>query len=34
VSDKLNEVWGAIEERQAEFEALSQQVENIAMFGF
>ena len=31
VSDKLNEVRGAIEERQAEFEALSKQVEMVAM---
>jgi hypothetical protein len=31
VSDKLNEVHGAIEERQAEFEALSKQVETVAM---
>jgi hypothetical protein len=31
VSDKLNEVRGAIEERQAEFEALSKQVETIAI---
>ena len=29
VSDKLNEVRGAIEERQAEFEALSKQVETV-----
>jgi len=31
VSDKLNEVRGAIEERQAEFEALSKQVETVAI---
>jgi hypothetical protein len=31
VSDKLNEVWGAIEERQAELEALSKQVETVAI---
>jgi Domain of unknown function (DUF4349) len=31
VSDKLNEVLGAIEERQAEFEALSKQVETVAI---
>ncbi len=31
VSDKINEVRGAIEERQAEFEALSKQVETIAL---
>jgi uncharacterized protein DUF4349 len=31
VSDKLNEVRGAIEERQAEFEALSKQVATVAI---
>jgi hypothetical protein len=31
VSDKLNEVRGAIEEKQAEFEALSKQVETVAI---
>lgn len=31
VSDKLNEVRGAIEERQAEFEALSKQVDTVAI---
>jgi hypothetical protein len=31
VSDKLNEVRGSIEERQAEFEVLSKQVEMVAM---
>ena len=31
VSDKLNEIRGAIEERQAEFEALSKQVETVAI---
>lgn len=31
VSDKLNEVRGAIEERQAEFDALSKQVETVAI---
>jgi hypothetical protein len=31
VSEKLNEVRGAIEERQAEFEALSKQVETVAI---
>jgi hypothetical protein len=31
VSDKLNEARGAIEERQAEFEALSKQVETVAI---
>ncbi len=31
VSDKLNEVRGAIEERQAEFEVLSKQVETVAI---
>lgn len=31
VSDKLNEVRGTIEERQAEFEALSKQVETVAI---
>lgn len=31
VSDKLNEVRGAIEERQAEFEALSKQIETVAI---
>jgi uncharacterized protein DUF4349 len=31
VSGKLNEIRGAIEERQAEFEALSKQVETVAM---
>jgi hypothetical protein len=31
VSDKLNEVRGAVEERQAEFEALSKQVETVAI---
>lgn len=31
VSDKLNEVRGAIEDRQAEFEALSKQVETVAI---
>jgi hypothetical protein len=31
VSDKLNEVRGAIEERQGEFEALSKQVETVAI---
>jgi hypothetical protein len=31
VSDKLNEVRGTIEEKQAEFEALSKQVETVAM---
>jgi hypothetical protein len=31
VSDKLNEVRGAIEERQAEFQALSKQVETVAI---
>ena len=31
VSDKLNEVRGAIEERKAEFEALSKQVETVAI---
>ena len=31
VSDKLNEVRGAIEERQAEFVALSKQVETVAI---
>lgn len=31
VSDKLNEVRGAIEEKQAEFEALSKQVEMVSM---
>jgi hypothetical protein len=31
VSDKLNEVRGAIEERQAEFEALAKQVETVAI---
>jgi hypothetical protein len=31
VSDKLNELRGAIEERQAEFEALSKQVETVAI---
>ena len=31
VSDKLNEARGAIEERQAEFEALSKQVEAVAI---
>jgi hypothetical protein len=31
VSDKLNEVRGAIEERQAEFEALSKQVETVVI---
>jgi Domain of unknown function (DUF4349) len=31
VSDKLNEVRGAIEERRAEFEALSKQVETVAI---
>jgi len=31
VSDKLNEVRGAIEERQAEFEALTKQVETVAI---
>jgi Domain of unknown function (DUF4349) len=31
VSDKLNEVRGAIEERQAEFEALSKRVETVAL---
>ncbi|HTF42795.1 MAG TPA: DUF4349 domain-containing protein [Terriglobales bacterium] len=31
VSDKLNEVRGAIEEKQAEFEALSKQVETLAI---
>jgi Domain of unknown function (DUF4349) len=31
LSDKLNEVRGAIEERQAEFEALSKQVETVAI---
>ena len=31
VSDKLNEVRGAIEERHAEFEALSKQVETVAI---
>src|SRR6266496_6090328 len=30
VSDKLNDVRGAIEDRQAEFEALSKQVETAA----
>jgi Domain of unknown function (DUF4349) len=31
VSDKLNEVRGTIEEKQAEFEALSKQVETVAL---
>jgi len=31
VSDKLNEIRGAIEERQAEFEVLSKQVETVAI---
>jgi hypothetical protein len=31
VSDKLNEIRGAIEERHAEFEALSKQVETVAI---
>jgi Domain of unknown function (DUF4349) len=31
VSDKLNEVRGTIEEKQAEFEALSKQVETVAI---
>jgi hypothetical protein len=31
VTDKLDEVRGAIEERQAEFEALSKQVETVAI---
>lgn len=31
VSDKLNEVRGSIEEKQAEFEALSKQVETVAI---
>jgi len=31
VSDKINEVRGEIEEKQAEFEALSKQVETVAM---
>jgi hypothetical protein len=31
VSDKLNEILGAIEERQAEFEVLSKQVETVAI---
>lgn len=31
VSDKLNEVRGAIEERQAEFETLSKQIEMVAI---
>jgi len=31
VSDKLNEVRGAIEEKQAEFEALSKQVETVVI---
>ena len=31
VSDKLNEVRGAIEEKQGEFEALSKQAETVAI---